>query len=84
MRSPYTGVSQFLPTTRKLLQFASGVEPKPGDRIVYCPGAFDLFRILRVVYISNRGKIVCFLLNILSWIKKDKIILWIVGDVLLM
>ena len=46
MRSPYTGVSQFLPTTKKLLQFASGIEPKPGDKIVYCAGAFDLFRIL--------------------------------------
>ena len=45
-RSPWTGVSKFLPTTQKIIQFAEGKEPKPGDRIVYVAGAFDLFRIL--------------------------------------
>lgn len=45
-RSPYTGTSQFLPTTQRIAQFSSGCEPKPGDRIVYVAGAFDLFRIL--------------------------------------
>jgi len=44
-RSPYTGTSQFLPTTKRIAQFSSGHEPKPGDRIVYVAGAFDLFRI---------------------------------------
>ncbi|PVD39410.1 hypothetical protein C0Q70_02040 [Pomacea canaliculata] len=34
-RSPWTGVSQFLTTTKKIIQFAEGKEPKPGDRIVY-------------------------------------------------
>lgn len=44
-RSPYTGTSQFLPTTKRIAQFSSGIEPKPGDRIVYVTGAFDLFHI---------------------------------------
>lgn len=44
-RSPWTGVSQFLPTTQKILQFSNGRAPKPSDRIVYVAGAFDLFHI---------------------------------------
>jgi len=39
-----------LPTTKRIAQFSSGREPKPGDRIVYVDGAFDLFRIL---YVGN-------------------------------
>ena len=42
--SPWTGISQFLPTTQKIIQFAEGKEPKPTDKIVYVAGAFDLFR----------------------------------------
>ncbi|KAL5019288.1 hypothetical protein ScPMuIL_005010 [Solemya velum] len=44
-RSPWTGVSQFLPTSNKIVQFSEGKEPKPGDRIVYVAGAFDLFNV---------------------------------------
>ena len=44
-RSPWTGVSKFLPTTQKILQFSNSREPKQGDRIVYVAGAFDLFHI---------------------------------------
>lgn len=44
--SPWTGVSQFLQTSQKIIQFASGQEPQPGDTIIYVAGAFDLFRIL--------------------------------------
>lgn len=43
--SPWTGISQFLPTTRKIVQFSEGKEPKPGDRIIYVAGAFDLFHV---------------------------------------
>ena len=45
-KSPWTKASHFLPTTRKITQFSEGKEPKPGDKIVYTAGAFDLFRIL--------------------------------------
>jgi len=44
-RSPWTGLSQFLPTTRRIIQFSEGKEPAPGDRIVYVAGAFDLFHV---------------------------------------
>ncbi|KAJ8958172.1 hypothetical protein NQ318_006111 [Aromia moschata] len=44
-RSPWTGVSQFLPTTQKIIQFSDGKPPKPGDKIVYVAGAFDLFHV---------------------------------------
>ncbi len=43
--SPYTGVSHFLPTSNKIVQFSDGVEPKPNDTIVYAAGAFDLFHV---------------------------------------
>lgn len=33
-RSPWTGCSQFLPTTQKIIQFSDGLAPKPGDKIV--------------------------------------------------
>lgn len=44
-RSPWTGCSQFLPTTQKIIQFSDGKSPKPGDKIVYVAGAFDLFHV---------------------------------------
>lgn len=44
-RSPWTGCSQFLPTTQKIIQFSDGKSPKPTDKIVYLAGAFDLFHV---------------------------------------
>ncbi|CAI6361755.1 unnamed protein product [Macrosiphum euphorbiae] len=44
-RSPWTGCSQFLPTTNKIIQFSEGIEPKPTDRVVYVAGAFDIFHV---------------------------------------
>lgn len=38
-----TGVSHFLPTSRKIVQFSEGREPAPGDKVVYVDGTFDLF-----------------------------------------
>lgn len=32
--SPWTGCSQFLPTTQKIIQFSDGKSPKPNDKIV--------------------------------------------------
>src|SRR5690349_21615559 len=43
--SPWTGSSQFLPTTQKIIQFSDGKSPNPGDKIVYVSGALDLFHI---------------------------------------
>jgi len=44
-RSPWTGVSQFLPTTQKILQFSNKESATKSDKIVYVAGAFDLFHI---------------------------------------
>lgn len=33
-RSPWTGCSQFLPTTQKIIQFSDGTSPKSTDKIV--------------------------------------------------
>jgi len=44
-RSPWTGCSQFLPTTQKIIQFSDGKSPQPNDKIVYVAGAFDLFHV---------------------------------------
>lgn len=44
-RSPWTGCSQFLPTTQKIIQFSDGKAPKENDKIVYVAGAFDLFHV---------------------------------------
>lgn len=51
--SPWTGVSQFLPTTQKIIQFANAKEPKKGDRIVYVAGAFDLFHVGHVDFLEK-------------------------------
>lgn len=41
---PFTRMSTFLPTTRRLIQFAGGGRAlQPGDRVVYIDGAFDMF-----------------------------------------
>lgn len=40
---PFTACSQFLPTSRKIIQFSEGMEPQKGDAVVYVAGAFDLF-----------------------------------------
>lgn len=39
----HTSVSNFLPTSRRILQFSNARTAKPGDRVVYMDGAFDMF-----------------------------------------
>ncbi|CAM8964694.1 unnamed protein product [Rhodiola kirilowii] len=38
-----TGISQFFPTSRRIVQFSNGKGPGPNARVVYIDGAFDLF-----------------------------------------
>lgn len=45
-QSPYTGVSNFVPTTQTLVQFALGSRaPTSADKIVYIAGGFDVFHV---------------------------------------
>ena len=55
-RSPWTGVSQFLPTTQKILQFSNGRSPKPTDKVVYVAGAFDLFHIGHLDFLEKAAE----------------------------
>lgn len=54
--SPYTGASKYIPTTKRIVQFSSGKEPKPTDRIIYCAGAFDLFHIGHLDFLEKVAK----------------------------
>ncbi|XP_066922950.1 ethanolamine-phosphate cytidylyltransferase-like isoform X2 [Clytia hemisphaerica] len=56
-RSPYTGVSHFLPSSQKIVQFADGQDPKPGDKIVYVAGAFDLFHVGLLDFLEQAKKL---------------------------
>ena len=55
--SPYTGVSHFLPTSNRIVQFSDGIEPNPGDKIVYAPGAFDLFHVGLLDFLEEAKKL---------------------------
>ncbi|KAK9853648.1 hypothetical protein WJX84_001343 [Apatococcus fuscideae] len=38
-------ISRFMPTSRRIVQFSSGQAARPGAKIVYVDGAFDLFHV---------------------------------------
>jgi ethanolamine-phosphate cytidylyltransferase len=44
VQSPLTRLTQFIPSSRQIVQFSEGREPRETDKIVYLDGAFDLFR----------------------------------------
>ncbi|KAL3285288.1 hypothetical protein HHI36_019398 [Cryptolaemus montrouzieri] len=56
-RSPWTGCSQFLPTTQKIIQFSDGRPPLPTDRVVYVAGAFDLFHVGHLDFLEKARRL---------------------------
>ncbi|XP_064625984.1 ethanolamine-phosphate cytidylyltransferase-like [Lineus longissimus] len=55
-KSPYTTVTHFIPTSNRIYQFSNGVEPKPGDKIVYTAGSFDLLHAGHVDFLEEAAK----------------------------
>lgn len=53
MNSPFTGNKQFLSTSRRIAQFSSCKDPKPGDTVVYVSGAFDLMHMGQVKFLQK-------------------------------
>jgi len=61
-RSPYTGVSQFLPTSRRIVQFSEGREPKDDDVIVYVNGTYDLFHVGHIRFLMRAKELGTYLM----------------------
>ncbi|MBA0603498.1 hypothetical protein Gorai_003640, partial [Gossypium raimondii] len=55
-------LSQFLPTSRRIVQFSNGKGPGPNARIVYIDGAFDLFHAGHVEILKKARQLGDFLL----------------------
>ncbi|EGD76686.1 phosphoethanolamine cytidylyltransferase [Salpingoeca rosetta] len=60
--SPYTGASQFLPTTKRIVQFSDKKEPKPGDVVGYIQGTFDLFHVGHIAALKKARSMCDFLI----------------------
>jgi len=60
--APQTSVSHFLPTSKRIVQFSEGREPKATDSIIYVDGAFDLFHAGHVEFLRKAKELGDYLL----------------------
>lgn len=61
-QAKFDHVSQFLPTSRRIVQFSNGKGPGPNARVVYIDGAFDLFHAGHVAILKAARQLGDFLL----------------------
>ncbi|KAJ2160864.1 choline phosphate cytidylyltransferase [Coemansia sp. RSA 552] len=59
---PALGIAHYLSTTRKIVQFSSGREARPTDRVVYVDGAFDLFHTGHIEFLRRARELGDYLL----------------------
>lgn len=62
IQSKSAHLSQFLPTSRRIVQFSNCKGPGPNARVVYIDGAFDLFHAGHVEILKNARQLGDFLL----------------------
>ena len=46
-------ISSFLPTSKRIIQFASNRDPSPSDKVVYTDGDFDMFHIGHIKFLQQ-------------------------------